>query len=245
MPAVLVHGVPDTAAMWDPLRAHLDRDDIITVDLPGFATPVPDGFGATKEEYADWLTEQVRAVGEPVDLVGHDWGCILVQRVASTHPELIRTLACGSGPADRAYEWHAMAQLWQTPGAGEEVVNGMLGLAPADLAAGLTAGGAPADLAAHQAEHLDQQMAECILALYRSAVTVGDEWENAVTDMPRRPALVFWGADDPYVTPEFGVRLAARIDGELIVYDECSHWWPWERARESATALEQLWSTAD
>ena len=23
MPAVLVHGVPDTAGMWEPLRAHL------------------------------------------------------------------------------------------------------------------------------------------------------------------------------------------------------------------------------
>ncbi len=91
--------------------------------FPDFATPTADGFGATKEEYAGWLTEEVRAFGEPVDLVGHDWGSILVQRVASTHPELIRTLACGSGPADRAYEWHAMAQLWQTPAAGEEVVE--------------------------------------------------------------------------------------------------------------------------
>jgi pimeloyl-ACP methyl ester carboxylesterase len=244
MPAVLVHGVPDTAVMWDPLLTHLDRDDVIAVDLPGFATPVPDGFGATKEDYADWPTEQVRAVGEPVDLVGHDWGCILVQRVASTHPELVRTLACGGGPADRTYVWHAMAQLWQTPGAGEEVVAGMLSLPTADLAGGLAAGGAPADLATRQAERIDQLMADCILALYRSAVTVGDEWEDAVTAMPARPALVLWGADDPYVTPEFGARLAARVDGELIVYEDCSHWWPWERPQETAVALELLWSTA-
>jgi pimeloyl-ACP methyl ester carboxylesterase len=226
------------------VRSHLRRQDIVAIGLPGFATSTPAGFGATKEEYADWLTEQVRAFGEPVDLVGHDWGSILVQRVASTNPELIRTLACGSGPADRAYQWHAMAQLWQTPGAGEEVIDGMLALAPADLAAGLAAGGAPADLAAQQAENVDQKMAECILALYRSAVTVGDEWEDAVSAMPPRPALVLWGANDPYVGPEFGVRLAARIEGELIVFDDCSHWWPWERARETARALEQLWSTA-
>ncbi len=46
----------------------------------------------------------------------------------------------------------------------------------------------------------------------------------------------------PTSRPEFGARLAARVDGELIVFDGCSHWWPWERARETAVALEQLWS---
>jgi pimeloyl-ACP methyl ester carboxylesterase len=244
MPAVLVHGVPDTDAMWGPLRSHLARTDIVALRLPGFGTPVPDGFGATKQEYADWIRDQIAAIGEPVDLVGHDWGCILVQRVASTNPELIRTLACGSGPIDKQYVWHPMAQLWQTPGAGEEVVAGMLALPREDLAVGLAGGGAPAALAAMQAEQIDERMAECILALYRSAVTVGEEWEDAVTAMPPRPALVLWGRDDPYVTPEIAERLASRIDADLIVFDSCGHWWSWERAAESAAALEQLWAQA-
>ena len=102
MPAVLIHGVPDTVLMWDPLRAHLQRDDVIALALPGFGTPVPDGFGATKEEYADWITDQIRALGEPVDLVAHDWGCLLAQRVASTHPELVRTV-CGFAP--NGFHW--------------------------------------------------------------------------------------------------------------------------------------------
>jgi pimeloyl-ACP methyl ester carboxylesterase len=55
---------------------------------------------------------------------------------------------------------------------------------------------------------------------------------------------VLWGADDPFVTPEFGERLARRIDGELIVFEHCSHWWPWERAEEAARALELLWASA-
>ena len=58
------------------------------------------------------------------------------------------------------------------------------------------------------------------------------------------PALVLWGRDDPYVTPEYGERLAARIDAELVLFDDCGHWWPWQRAAESAAALEQLWSRA-
>jgi pimeloyl-ACP methyl ester carboxylesterase len=244
MPAVLVHGVPDTASMWDPLRARLERRDIVAFELPGFGVPTPEGFGATKEEYADWLTGRLREIGEPVDLVGHDWGSILVQRVASTHPELIRTFACGSGPVDHKYEWHSMAQLWQTPGAGEEIVAGMIAMAPDDLALGLAAGGAPPELAAQQAADVDQRMADCILALYRSAVNVGAEWEGAVAAMPRVPALVLWGRDDPYVGPEFAERLAARIDAELVIFDDCSHWWPWERAQETAAALARLWAAA-
>ena len=74
MPAVLVHGVPETAGVWDALRAELARDDVVALRLPGFGCPWPDGFGATKEEYADWLVAEVAAVDGPVDLVGHDWG---------------------------------------------------------------------------------------------------------------------------------------------------------------------------
>jgi pimeloyl-ACP methyl ester carboxylesterase len=242
MPAVLVHGVPDTAWMWDPLRSHLERDDVVALELPGFGTDVPAGFGATKEEYADWITAQLRALGEPVDLVGHDWGCLLAQRVTSLHPELVRTLVCGSGPVDREYVWHPMAQLWQTPGSGEEIIEGMLGLPRDDLVAGLIAGGAPPELAARQAERLDARMGHCTLELYRSAVTVGAEWEDGVAAMPHRPVLVLWGRDDPYVGPEYGERLARRVDGELRVYDGCSHWWPWERAEEAAHAINTIWA---
>jgi pimeloyl-ACP methyl ester carboxylesterase len=244
MPAVFVHGVPDRASMWDPLRAHLERDDVLALELPGFGDPVPDGWGATKEEYAGWIVDQLQAIGEPVDLVGHDWGCILVLRVASTHPELIRTLACGSGPLDRQYVWHAMAQAWQTPGVGEEVAAGMLELGRDELVAGMTAAGAPADLAAEEAAHLDRTMTDCILALYRSAVTVGEDWQDAVTAMPARPAMVLWGRDDPFVAPQFAERLARRIGAELVIFDGCGHWWPWVRAKDSAAALERLWSSA-
>jgi pimeloyl-ACP methyl ester carboxylesterase len=243
MPAVFVHGVPDSASMWDPLRSHLERQDVVALTLPGFGTPVPDHWRATKEEYADWIVDQLRDIGEPVDLVGHDWGGILVQRVASTHPELIRSLACGSGPLDRSYVWHPMAQLWQTPGAGEELTAGMVALPVPDRVEGLAGAGSPPDLAAEQARQIDERMTSCILALYRSAITVGEEWEDGVAAMPARPALVLWGRDDPFVTPEIAERLARRIDAELIVFDDCGHWWPCERAAESAPALERLWSS--
>ena len=242
MPAVFVHGVPDTTSMWNQLLGALNRSDTVTLALPGFATPIPDGWNASKDEYAAWLEGELVAIGEPVDLVAHDWGAILSQRVASTRPDLIRTFACGSGPLDVEYEWHAMAQLWQTSDVGEEIVAGMLALPRDDLAAGLAAGGAPLALAALQATTLDALMADCMLKLYRSAKFVGAEWQPTVDAMVARPSMVFHGRDDLYVGEHIAQRLADRINGEFVVYPECGHWWPWARATETAEHLRRLWS---
>jgi pimeloyl-ACP methyl ester carboxylesterase len=183
------------------------------------------------------LIGELEAAGEPVDLVGHDWGALLVQRAVSLRPDLVRTWACGDGPVDREYVWHDLAQRWQTPGVGEAIMAAMSGAA---LAEGLAAGGVPAADAAAVAAHVDDRMKECILGLYRSAVNVGVEWEADVARI-RRPALILWSRDDPYVEPRFAERLAARVRGELVFFEGCGHWWPLERPAEAAAALERFW----
>ena len=55
MTAVLVHGVPETAHVWDPLTEHL-AGDVVTLSLPGFGAPLPDGFEPTMASYAAWRT---------------------------------------------------------------------------------------------------------------------------------------------------------------------------------------------
>jgi pimeloyl-ACP methyl ester carboxylesterase len=240
MPAVLVHGVPDTPELWDPVRARLDRTDVVTPRLPGFGIPLPDGFTPGKEAYVAWLVGELETIGEAVDLVGHDWGSLLVQRVASIRPDLVRTLACGGGTVDVEYRWHDMAQLWQTPGAGEEMVEAFASMSLGERVEGLVAAGSPAELAAIQAPNIDPTLGACILGLYRSAVDIGVEWQPEIDAMPSCPAVVLWGRDDPFVEPRFGERLATRLDAHLEML-ACGHWWPWERAAETAAALEQLW----
>ena len=237
MPAFLVHGVPDTHRLWDRVRAHLSRKDVIAPDLPGFGSDTPPGWTATKEAYVDWIVGEIEKAGQPVDLVGHDWGSLLVQRVVSLRPDLIRTWACGNGAVDREYVWHDMAQQWQTPGVGEMVMELMAGDAMVD---GLVGGGVPADLAPDVVSHIDDRMKSCILALYRSAVNVGQEWEGDVAKITR-PGLVLWGHEDPFVAPQFAERLAARVRGRLHFFDGCGHFWPHERPKETAEVLEQFW----
>jgi pimeloyl-ACP methyl ester carboxylesterase len=241
MPAFFVHGVPDTAALWDRVRGHLQRDDVVCHSMLGFGAPMPAGFEPTKESYVDWLIERIVEVGEPVDLVGHDFGSLMVQRIASLRPELMRTLAFGAGPVDSAYTWHEMAKMWQTPGVGEEI---MAGMTPEAMRAGLAA---QIDDAAAEAvaRHVDDTMKQCILTLYRSAVNVGAEWQPGVEAVAGRfPALVLWGRDDPFVAPEFGERAAARLDARLLMFDDSGHWWPVTKPSETAAALEELWRSA-
>ncbi|MFD5595611.1 alpha/beta fold hydrolase [Streptomyces griseorubiginosus] len=120
MPAVLVHGVPDTHHVWDDVLDHLPRTDVFTLALPGFGCPVPEGFTSTKEEYVDWIIARLEGLGSPADLVGHDWGCALTARVASLRPDLVRTWAGGDASVSGAVEWHDLGKIWQTPKAGEQ-----------------------------------------------------------------------------------------------------------------------------
>ena len=63
MPAYFVHGVPDSPAIWEPILRVLARRDVVTPTLPGFGTPLPAGFAATCDEYAQWLIDDIVACG--------------------------------------------------------------------------------------------------------------------------------------------------------------------------------------
>lgn len=241
MTAVFVHGVPDTHRCWDPLRAHLTRRDHVAVSLPGFGCPVPAGFDATKEAYVNWLIGEIEKIGKPVDIVGHDWGCMLTMRVVSLRPDLIRSWAAGDGPIDADYVWHDMAQAWQTPEVGEQVMAGIDG---PTMAQGLASVGVPQADAEVAGSHIDDRMKDCILKLYRSAVKAGAEWQPALETI-RTPGLVIWGANDPYVDVSFAHRMAERTHAKrTLVFEGVGHWWPNERPREAAEALEAHWASA-
>jgi len=239
VPVVFVHGVPDTGQVWHRVVALIDRPDVVVVDLPGFGTPRPDRFAATKEAYVDWLAERIAELGQPVDLVGHDWGALLVQRVASIHPDRVRTWAAGGAVVDPTYEWHDVARLWQTPEVGEQVMAALRGEA---LAAALAGAGAPREDAEAAAGRVDDEMSACILALYRSAVHVGEEWDAGL-DAITAPGLVIHGSRDPYVPPSFAERLAARTGAPAHLLD-CGHWWELERPDEVAALLTAHWQAA-
>jgi pimeloyl-ACP methyl ester carboxylesterase len=126
----------------------LQRDDVVRLSPPGFGAPLHDGFAATYLAYRDWLEEQLEALDQPIDLVGHDWGGGHVVNVVMHRPELVRSWVSDAvGLFDANYVWHDLAQVWQTPGEGEQLVDTMLGGTIEDRAGQLTALGIPLDIA--------------------------------------------------------------------------------------------------
>ena len=106
MTVALVHGNPESAALWDPLVAELARagvDDVVRLSPPGFGVPLPSGFPATVTAYRDWLTGELERFEGPVDLLGHDWGSGHVVTAVMARPEL------ASGPN----RWSSSA--WAAP----------------------------------------------------------------------------------------------------------------------------------
>jgi len=240
MPAIFVHGVPDTQRVWDAVISRLGRKDVVTLSLPGFGCPLPAGFSATKEAYVDWLLDRFATLERPIDLVGHDWGALLVVRAVSLRPDAVRSWVAGGAPLDREYVWHQAAKAWQTPGLGEKV---MAGMTAEMLQAALVAAGVPAADAVTAAGNVDATMKQCILNLYRSAVHAGEEWEDDLRRVSA-PGLVLWGEKDPYAVVEFGARLAQKTRARFVSFPGCSHWWQVERPAEVAAELERHWAAA-
>ena len=243
MPAVLVHGVPETPALWDGVRSHLSRKDIITPALPGFTGERPDGWGATMDDYAAWLIAELEAVGEPVDLVGHDWGGGFTVRVVSLRPDLVRSWVCdAAGLADVDFEWHDFAKIWQTPGEGEAFWEQQLAAPLDDRAAVFIMSGVPEDEAKELASHVNQVMADCILALYRSATKVQEDWGPEFVDIPK-PGMVIVPSDDAFLNADGARRSAKRAGARIEELDGVGHWWMLQDPARGARVLEQFWSS--
>jgi pimeloyl-ACP methyl ester carboxylesterase len=240
MPVVFVHGVPEAAAVWTPLLAALGRDDAITLSPPGFGAPVPDGFGATADEYLAWLAGELAAIGGPADLVGHDWGGGHVARLAATRPDLIRSWCIDlAGVLDPDYVWHDLAQAWQTPGTGEETVRAMFAGPAGQRAAGYVGLGMTPEAAQACAEAGGPEMARCILALYRSARQPKlTEWGKELEAAERRPALVLSATEDGYTGgPLLAHRSAQRLGAQEVVLEGLGHWWMLQDPARGARAL--------
>lgn len=246
MTVVLVHGNPETAAIWGPLVNALGRDDVVRLSPPGFGAPLPDDFPATYLAYRDWLADELAAIEGPIDLVGHDWGGGHVVNLVLHRPDLVRSWATDViGLYDPDYVWHDLAQIWQTPGEGEQNVEAMFGGTVEDRTNLLAALGIPADIAASIAADQGPEMGRAVLALYRSAAqpemaTVAQHLDKAAA----RPGLAILATEDPYVgSDEMRRRAAARAGARVEVLDGLGHWWMVEDPARGAAALTRFWDS--
>ncbi|OBF39060.1 alpha/beta hydrolase [Mycolicibacterium peregrinum] len=248
MTIVLVHGNPENDAIWGPLADALKRNDVVRLSPPGFGAPLPDDFPATYLAYRDWLESELEKISDPIDLVGHDWGGCHVVNVMMHRPELVRTWTTDAiGIFDPDYVWHDLAQVWQTPGDGEQLVDAMMGTPVEDWVAQIATVGMTADIAVEVAHSHGPDMGRAILPLYRSAGNPGAMAEGAggLERASARPGLSLLCTADTYVgSEEIRRRAAGRAGARTEVLDGLNHYWMIQDPERSAAVLTQFWESA-
>ncbi len=250
MAVVLLHGNPETPVIWDPLTAELGRTDVHTPQLPGFGCPVPNGFGATKEEYALWLVAELEPIVYeygPVDFVGHDWGGLIGMRAVALRPHLFRTWACDVlGVFHPDYVWHEFAQIWQTPEVGEQYFERSMAMPAEERVAQLVGLGIPAEVGAQLVAAGDELMGRCVLALYRSAAQPAmKEWGEHIGPASTLPGLAVIAPNDPFArSADLGAQVADRIGATRHVLEGQGHWWMLGDPATGAAMLRDFWAGA-
>lgn len=101
-PVVLLHGFPQRATAW--------REVEPVLHAAGLRTYAPDqrGYSPRARPQGRWnyrmrdlvgdVVALVEEIGEPVHLVGHDWGAIVAWGLTTSRPDLVRTLTAVSVP---------------------------------------------------------------------------------------------------------------------------------------------------
>jgi haloacetate dehalogenase len=98
-PLLLLHGYPETHAMWHKLAPALAREyAVVCADLRGYGASskprgLPDHANYAKRAMAQDMAEVMTALGhETFHLVGHDRGARVAHRLARDHGKRVRSL---------------------------------------------------------------------------------------------------------------------------------------------------------
>lgn len=243
-PILLLHGFPDSQAMWDGVTEHLVAAGhrVIAYDQRGYgASSAPIGqhhyaIDRIVQDAADVLN--VLGVGEPVTVVGHDWGAFVSWALCLSRPEIVGrhvAISAGHPSALRAVGVEQIRKAFFVPGL---LVPGFAerALAFRDFTLWRRLCSTHPDLDRVTADMARDGRLTAALGWYR---------QNAVTIATRRwsacrvPTLGIFSTDDAHLVEEQMVRskehMAAAWD--YVKIDGAGHWLPLERSEELAALI--------
>jgi pimeloyl-ACP methyl ester carboxylesterase len=240
MTIVLVHGNPETEAIWDDLVPHLRGQHVVRLSPPGFGSAIPPGFNCSIDAYRDWLEGELAKLAQPIDLVGHDWGGAHVVRIAMDCPGLIRSWTSDIlGVFDVEYVWHDFAQTWQTPKIGEQAVAQMAGMSVEARAKQNESIGMTSAIARKVAAGTNEGIGKAVLAVYRSAAQpVMRDLGSCLSRAATKPGLALIATQDSYCGGEVLARRCAKHAGaKVAVLEGVGHWWMCQQPKQGADAI--------
>lgn len=231
-PALLLHGVPDSADIWLPLIERIKHQyTCYAPDLPGmYRSGRPDHYRFDLEHYADYVDELVSRLQleTPLTLIVHDWGGIFGMLWACKYPHKVKRIIGGDFPFSHLYRWHEWATIWQTPVLGELsmllmnwwIFRWELRRASRRLS--------EADMRRTYAGRVTRWQARwTVLKMYRSARSERfTHWTSKQAALAEQvPIDLIWGADDPHVPTHQAYLMHPR---SVTIVPDCGHWVPQE-----------------
>lgn len=255
-PVVLLHGLPTHSFLWRHVLRELDGLVFaLAPDLLGLGDTVVSPYADFSAPFqAEILLEWFDLLGlDQVALVAHDQGGAVAQQIVANHPErvshlvLVDTVCYDNWPVPMVAQAMRLAR---TPGL--DTIAYALGL-PRRLAhARVGFARAVYDKRLMMPEVVEEYLRPLATVEGRERarrfLLAGDNRYTleCVPGLRRfqRPTAVLWGADDVFLSPSWGVRLASDIPGahgRFRLLPFCGHLVPEERPADiAATVLELL-----
>lgn len=228
VPVLYLHGIPTSADDWLPF---LREGGGIAVDLPGLGRSGKRGDGDfTTEGWSRWIPRALDALGiDRVRLCVHDWGAAGLLWAAREPHRVERAAVMNAVPLFGGLALPRPTRALAVPGVGEMAV----GLATPRvlrrvLRRGMAEGAEPGRAWFDDVgERFDQGSQRAVLRLVRAASGPAREQIGRELRTLQVPALVAWGADDPWLDPVVGRAWAAVLpQSELVELPGAGHW-PW------------------
>jgi pimeloyl-ACP methyl ester carboxylesterase len=227
---VFVHGNPGSSADWSMLLARAGEfARAIAMDMPGFGhVDKPDDFDYSVSGYARHLAHILDACGvRRAHLVLHDFGGPWGLAWAAANPQAVGSVTLVNTGVLRGYRWHYLARIWQTPLLGELFMAATTRTGMRLLLRHGNPRGLPSAFLDQMYENFDTGTRRAVLKLYRNTRDAAGAMQalgQALAPL-NLPALVIWGAHDPYLP----VRLAQQqrdcfAHAEVVVLPGSGHW---------------------
>jgi pimeloyl-ACP methyl ester carboxylesterase len=226
-PTVYVHGIPNSGITWTPFLALTGG---VAPDMPGFGYSIKAvtfpysiaGYDGHIERFLDWLGL------DRVNLVVHDFGAATLAFAQRAPERIARLVVINAVPLFDGYEWPRVVRVLRTPGLGELAMGSISMRLVRRVLRHANRERLPERELRETYSMLDFGTQRATLKLYRSVKPGTLAAAGARLAEIDAPALIIWGALDPFIPARTASQYAAALGGEpeLELLADAGHW-PW------------------
>jgi pimeloyl-ACP methyl ester carboxylesterase len=233
---VFVHGNPGSSTDWTMLVDAVGEYGrrAVAFDMPGFGrADKPRDFDYRVGAYGDFIQGALAELGiERVHLVIHDFGGPFGLVWGLQHADAWASVVLINVGVLPGYTWHTTAKRWRTPVIGELMQACIPRSAWRRAMQKANPKGLPEAFVEKMYDDYDRGTRRAVLKLYRAtpdAATPGMEslQEQVGAELAKlhKPALVVWGAKDPFLSVEYAERQREFFDvRDVAILPDSGHW---------------------